>query len=531
MFTVLLLALAAILVDPTPTPIPSTFHVSGVIQDASLGTQGPNRYVIQAGPGCGYLYINVSAQTVVTGVYQIGRTATANGVGTCATEMTATHDVTYSGGATPTPTPAPTATPTPVPTPTPSPTGTPIPTTFHIEGVIQSVALGTVDKNRYVVHDPVCANEYVNISSQSLVSGTWAIGNYVKANGIGTCSTEMTATHDATYTGSNPTPTPTPTGTATPVPTPTPTSGPLSGANCLSIVNGNQWPLSCRPYASNAPWNVGTAGRATDAGLTGTLQADRSMYLGSSSGWPSGQTGSNDYSHPVYLASSSDHQVTVSCGSYGCWSNDSRVGSLTFRIPDQARPAQASDHHIGIFQPDGSEVDCWGAAYNGGTSFSASICATNNFVNGSGIENPSPTSGATVAGGLVRANEVNAGVIPHAFFLVAQCTSGLVWPGTSNASACSGSTGVPIGAWIHLKMTSAQINALPASAGNKAILTALANYGAFVMDTGGTGNRFAIMYEGGQQYASYGKPYPSFPGGTAVDWAQISGSMEVLQHP
>jgi hypothetical protein len=427
----------------------------------------------------------------------------------------------------------------------PSPTATPFTVTGQVTA-IQSAGSFLIQAGSGCGYLKVITTS----TTQTALNGqTLKTGVYARVSGTGSCATQITATAislAASANGPFPMPTSAPSTSASNAPVTAPTTAPVtaptiaplttistaSSSTFASIVNGQQWPLSFRPFAANSPWNMGTAGHSRDANLTATLQSDASKYLGGSSGWGTSQAGGNDYGHPIYLASSSDHAVTTDCSggpNYGCYANNARVSSLNFRIPDAARPAQASDHHIGIIQPDGTIVGCWDASYSGGTSFNAAFCATESIVTGSGVESPSPTSGADVAAGLIRADEVASGVIPHAIFLVGQCSSGYVYPGTTTASQCGG--GLPIGAWIHLNLTDAQIAALPASDGNKAVLTALAHYGGFLLDTGGTGPQFALMFEDAQQYASFNQPFPSFPSGSSVNWSAVASNMEVLQHP
>jgi hypothetical protein len=300
------------------------------------------------------------------------------------------------------------------------------------------------------------------------------------------------------------------------------------GASCSAvsytgIVNGQPWPADFCPYAANGPWNVGTAGRAQDTATSATLH--NGTYLSGTVGISSSPPGAGDFSHPIYLAAASDPMVSISCGQYGCWSNGQSVSSLQALVPSLARPAGGSDHHLGVIQPDGIEVDCWDTSYAGGSTLSASICTTGSIA-GTGSLDPSATSGAALAAGLIRGDELKRGVIPHALFMVTSCTTGFVYPGTSNASQCGGSAGIPIGAWIHLNMTDAEIAA--SNAGTQAVLVALAHYGGFVLDTGGSSDMW-FMCEDQEQYSSFGESAPPCKG--SVDWATLSAHVEVLQHP
>lgn len=382
-----------------------------------------------------------------------------------------------------------------------------------------------------------------NLNGQKLAAGVFA-----RAWGTGSCSTSITAVAVSLAASANG-PFPAPSGSTIPTspvtqPTTAPASVPAGGGSAAAfagVVNGQPWPASFRPYSPSSPWNIGTAGRPQDPTNTSRLQAYLSANYSDSLSTPAGP---NDFGHPVYFASASDPVVTATCGTYGCYSNGSKVGSISLHVPSAARPAQASDHHMGIVQPDGTEVDCWGASYSGGSSLTAGICSTSS-IGGMGVETPSATSGAALAAGLIRFDELSRGSVPHALFVVVSCTNGVVYPGTSQARSCGDGAGVPVGAWLHLTLSDAQINALPASTTPAAylpILHALHNYGAFVEDTGGS---FAtesgapgvwFMFEDPQQYASFGQSPPGAAfaaahGPLSISWSALRPYMEVLQHP
>jgi hypothetical protein len=82
-----------------------------------------------------------------------------------------------------------------------------------------------------------------------------------------------------------------------------------------------------------------------------------------------------------------------------------------------------------------------------------------------------------------------------------------VYPASASGSGdCSGDVRnlPPMGARFQLAMSSAQIAALPLPAWKKAILTALARYGGYVGDTGGSG--FGFMMQSSSTYTSFGAP-------------------------
>ena len=331
-----------------------------------------------------------------------------------------------------------------------------------------------------------------------------------------------------------------------PPPPPPPSSGTCSPASYTAIVNGSAWPSTFCPY-SKYPWNNPLP--ASPANVDGTNTARLGTYLGRNApNFFSRAADGNDYSHPVYLASSSDPDVATSCGSYqyGC----NAAFPATIKIPSKARAAAASDAHLGVIQPNGDEYDFWGASFNG-TTLSAHVGARSSVLTTGVPAGMSATSGASLAAGVIRFQELAAGVIPHALFVVMPCTTSVVYPGTTNAFACPDGQGVPVGAHVHLKMSDAAIDALSIPSDLKVVLHAMHQYGAFVEDTGGYGNLVEssggpiLAYESATPYLAFGTAFPgvawaqsqpnwtcnaSTCGGTPIPYTTLgAGQFEVLQ--
>jgi hypothetical protein len=212
----------------------------------------------------------------------------------------------------------------------------------------------------------------------------------------------------------------------------------------------------------------------------------------------------DDFSHPVYLASNSDPLVKITCGPNS---------GTSINIPAKARSTASSDHHFGVIQANGIEYDFYGIIPGSDWTDSSTICGTYNTgasinaVTGTGSLFPSATSGAALAAGALRVNELSNGSIPHALFGVVQAvsTSSYVYPGTALAG---GGGGVPIGAHIQLKWTDAQIDAMTGQAAwEKTLLHQLHDYGIYVLDTGGDGY-ITLKWESPTQYTSMGGTNP-----------------------
>lgn len=107
--------------------------------------------------------------------------------------------------------------------------------------------------------------------------------------------------------------------------------------------------------------------------------------------------------------------------------------------------------------------------------------------------------------GLVRAEELANGYIPHALALVIPCDNGtFVQPALGHGTTC-GSTqyALPMGARLQLNMSSDAIESLPIARWRKTFLHAFATFGAFVQDTG-TDGWWNFQYECGNEYSSLG---------------------------
>ncbi|HEV3157838.1 MAG TPA: hypothetical protein VGZ00_10870 [Candidatus Baltobacteraceae bacterium] len=247
------------------------------------------------------------------------------------------------------------------------------------------------------------------------------------------------------------------------------------------------------------------------------------------------EAGQYDVWHPIYFALASDPLVNTKCTLY-C---NGISTPATIHIPAKARAAQGSDHHLGVVQPDGTEIDFWlvsdigrdwktgdTVTYGGGGN-------CNNFLSGPGIgSNEATLGGACLASGIVRATEMQAQAINHALFLVTGCldpgANSYVYPATQAGQHCTGPGPNPYdGMRVQLDLTDAQINALSVTAWEKTILHALHDYGGYLMDTGGgdmphTDGLVGVMFESPEPYAAYGNAVPLDAWAQSVGWQAIT---------
>jgi hypothetical protein len=209
-------------------------------------------------------------------------------------------------------------------------------------------------------------------------------------------------------------------------------------------------------------------------------------------------------------------------------------------IPDAAQPALGDDGHMTVVTPDGWEYDFWRVQSKprGGGTLTFSIGGRTR-IDGDGIDSKATASNFGNLAGVIRAQELAAGRIDHALFIVVRCTSSgtgfgfntvpgpsssqgaWVYPASHGGARCSAADEAgapPMGARFKLAMSDSQINALSVPAWKKTILRALATYGGYVGDTGGSG--FALQFESGATYTSFGATDP------LVSFSKSSGVRE-----
>jgi hypothetical protein len=110
--------------------------------------------------------------------------------------------------------------------------------------------------------------------------------------------------------------------------------------------------------------------------------------------------------------------------------------------------------------------------------------------------------------GQIRPDELAAGRIRHALFVRVDCDSGrAVYPAEGVGAPCDDTTNAPDeGARFQLALSDAQIEALDAPPWKETILRAMARYGFFVGDTGGS--PWDVVLESGSTYTSFGRRDP-----------------------
>lgn len=273
-----------------------------------------------------------------------------------------------------------------------------------------------------------------------------------------------------------------------------------------------------RPYASTSPFNTTTEGVAVDPSSAAYVQKALSWGLPGNLVAGNSETAS-EYGHPVFYAVPTDPIYTLQSTS-----PDSPIDGMKIPIPNDAKPAGGTDGHMTVVTPEGWEYDFWqvqSKPTGGGTLTFSNGGRTR--IDGNGLGSAATAADFGNLAGMIRAPELAAGRIDHALFIVLKCAakgtgfgygttatsygSSYVYPAMHGGSTCGEEANLPpLGTHFMLAMSDEQIQALAVPAWKKTILTALANYGGYVGDTGGSG--FSFMFESSTSYTAQGLPDP-----------------------
>ena len=186
------------------------------------------------------------------------------------------------------------------------------------------------------------------------------------------------------------------------------------------------WPGGCwRPYSATSPFNqMIPANPRLDPRSPQIVS--RLLGFGSVQHLLAGQADTpDDYSHPTYYSQLLDPLYTLHCyeASWGtCAIEGERVN-----VPNAARPAGGGDAHLTVVnQITGREYDLYkvrSKPAGGGTLEFRWGGSTS--INGTGLGSAATASQVGNLAGIIRAQELEAGEINHAIFIVAKCDSGV----------------------------------------------------------------------------------------------------------
>ncbi len=288
-----------------------------------------------------------------------------------------------------------------------------------------------------------------------------------------------------------------------------------SGTSCtpeFGQFSTGHWPPACwRPYGPSSPFNVPIPENPPLASDSAKIIKYMKRHH-----WSLQTDGTGSFAwdaegaRPVYWPSSNDPLVTVNC----------RAGhehiceaGIHVRIPAGAQPEASSDGHVIVVeQTSGREYDFWQATTpeNGQMTVSAGNSIPIGNDSGTGLGGDASASHLGLLGGAIRAAELAAGKIEHALATTVQCARDeSVWPATGDGDLLCrhGRRGPHIGNLLQLNMSEAEIAATGAPAWQRTIMTAMARYGIYVVDTNGPGNReMSLEMEDDLSFTSFGYP-------------------------
>lgn len=290
-----------------------------------------------------------------------------------------------------------------------------------------------------------------------------------------------------------------------------PSSSPLpEGETWRGYSAANPMPAGVVPYSSASPFNQIVPAHPAVLGDSGSLV---SFLLGQGSTSPSSISTGGAYGHPIYYARSGDPVVEVHLTEP--WGANPLSGRR-IPVPAQAVPAPGSDGHMGIVLPNGEEVDLWQAQAPREGRLNASWGSTTSIA-GSGLGGEATASRIDLFAGVIRAPELIAGVIPHALFAVSlNVGASFVYPAGRSDGTSTASYAPAEGQRFYLEYSDAEIAALALPSWQKAIVTALAHYGMYIGDSGGSG--LGLQFESGVMYTAFGlnDPFAGFAQAQAV---------------
>ena len=197
---------------------------------------------------------------------------------------------------------------------------------------------------------------------------------------------------------------------------------------------------------------------------------------------------SEQWGIPVAYAGEGSPRASVGCVRFFC-----DVGYRPQRIPAYAAPNSGSDHHLAVIdEAAGTELDMW-LARRDGDSFTAGsrwvLPAGGRALNCFGTERCGGAIAANLplTAGLVRPEEIATARIRHALAITLPATR--AGPPACPAAGSDGTTdepaAIPIGARLRLA-PDVDVGSLGLSPWQATIARALQDYGAYVVDTGGS---------------------------------------------
>lgn len=272
--------------------------------------------------------------------------------------------------------------------------------------------------------------------------------------------------------------------------------------------DAQRWPPGCwRPYGPTSPFNLAIPPDAKTASDSGEIVRYMVAHGWSFTSLRGAFVLTAKGSRPVYWSQPDDPLITVICrGGYPCESH------MRLRIPAGARPGANSDRHMTVVDQQGRlEYDFWGATApaRGMMEVSAGngILIGPNL--GTGIGGLAEAAHFGLLGGLIRAAELRAGRIDHALAITVPCEQRSdIWPaplsGRADVVCPQGGRGPHLGSLLQLNMSQEAIAATGAPAWERAIMSAMARYGVYAVDSSSQVDTMTLVKEDDRSFTSAG---------------------------
>jgi len=282
---------------------------------------------------------------------------------------------------------------------------------------------------------------------------------------------------------------------------------------------GSTGALSWRPFSSDSPWNTKIPSNPTLEVGSAALIDD---FMHSSPYGVHLDVNIQGYSIPLYWADSSTpiRQVLADVGGLGWTGVNGMNATGPMPIPNGAAPDPLSDHSMLVVDKQRAmEWGCWDMVNSSG-QWHAGLCATADL-NGTGVRVPATQAqpwyiahgpracGFPLVAGLIRTDEIRAGVIEHALVVAyPHIRAGWFTPPASTGQARVGDSaistrGIPCGGRIQFD-PSIDVSSLGLTNSGKIIVKALQDYGAYVGDFSGALSLYAENSPEAQAYWATG---------------------------
>ncbi len=302
-----------------------------------------------------------------------------------------------------------------------------------------------------------------------------------------------------------------------------------SAANCdfeagLGTYSSTNQPGACwRPYDDSSPFNrqlaPGTPAVPDSSSMVSHLLA------GGGVGYIVAGDPQRDGGVPIYWSQPSDPVYSLHC--VKPWGHCDIEG-MQIHVPAQAEPTggyatpdNEHDAHLTIVdQQSGWEYDLWNVQSKTGSTFNFGWGGRTR-IDGDGLGSAAVAAGYGSIAGPIRPEELAAGEINHALSMVVPCTNSSVYPANGTGLSCSDAglpdaNSIPMGSHFQLGMRQSAIRRLKVAPWKKAVLSALATYGAYVSDTSGVADQWGFEKESSASFTGFGQPDP---------WVQLARSL------